>query len=678
MASVAGKRTEGFDEIIKCITRGDGIFITSHGGPLSIRIDTAGQPSIGVVPHNILLVFHTPMQAVVHSNTIQDTENMRFYSQANFFKTGMQPGSTITGTPENCYGADRYVDPNIAEPIISPEEIEEEKEKRKKEEAKKEEEEARKMAEARGDDADDESSSDDESDDESDEEREVRFIFQTARLRLNAMAPDSEQNCPRELLYLDEEEISNDEDDEDDDDEDDGDADDEDEEDNGSDMDISDSDSDSDSDDDDYQQDWKNFITRGNTSTADYGFELLNHIQVFVGSGDPENPGAGDRYYSQNQAFDDDSMDFDGYLIPAPRQDYRVPDGDRTATTLGELVEQFKDETIPYPLVQYEGDDIKIAYTKQNGETGLRQVYHAGARRHPYFNRAMFGFSHMNYNTSPPSKDPGNPLAGKTIAEGAPAALPRTTDQMLQFLSQKHTASGKEGYLLVVVNSCSPSKSISTYMKTELQQLIGQDDILSGRRQSQMHRMIENLKQRNSCYWRGRANFSRIRGGIPWVTPAGESASYPTTAPVRPNPLLPHWEGGNSQFTRIDKEDRGFTHRFIGELIAMEREHRLKSLEAGVENPPPLYFNDHTLFCALFTIASCDRRGTIMIHLRQALSKFFGQDWWIGHVKMWRDMAKTQFEGVPLWIGGAKKKRKKKTKRKRKKNRKKRTRRRKK
>ena len=109
MASASGKRTGGFPEIIDCITRGDGIFITSHGGPLSISIDTAQQPSIGVVPHNILLVFHTPMQAVVHSNTIQDTENMRFYSQANFFKTGMQPGSTITGTPENCYGADRYV-----------------------------------------------------------------------------------------------------------------------------------------------------------------------------------------------------------------------------------------------------------------------------------------------------------------------------------------------------------------------------------------------------------------------------------------------------------------------------------------------------------------------------------------------------------------------------------------
>ena len=477
------------------------------------------------------------------------------------------------------------------------------------------------------------------------------------------MAPDSEQNCPRKLLYLDQEEISNDEDEE----EEEVNAVDEDEQDDGSDLDISDSDSDDDSDDDDYQQDWENFITRGNTSTADYGFELLNHIQVF---------GPGDRYYSQNQAFDDDSMDFDGYLIPAPRQDYRVPDGDRTATTLGELVEQFKDETIPYPLVQYEGDDIKIAYTKKDKSVGLRDVYHAGARRHPYFNRQMFGFSHMNYNTSPPSKVPGNPLAGKTIAEGAPAALRRTTDQMLQFLSQRHTQSRKEGLLLVVVNSCSPSKSISTYMKTELQKLIGQDNILSGRRQSQMHRMIENLKLRNSCYWRGRANFSRIRGGIPWVTPAGESATYPTTASVRPNPLLPHWEGGNSQFTRIDKEDRGFTHRFIGELIAMEREHRLKSLEAGVANPPPLYFNDPTLFCALFTIASCDRRGTIMIHLRDALSQFFGKDWWIGHVNMWYREAKTQFKGVPLWSGGAKKKRKKKTKRKRKKNRKKRTRRR--
>ena len=129
---------------------------------------------------------------------------------------------------------------------------------------------------------------------------------------------------------------------------------------------------------------------------------------------------------------------------------------------------------------------------------------------------------------------------------------------MLQFLSQRHTQSGKEGLLLVVVNSCSPSKSISTYMKTELQKLIGQDNILSERRKDQMNQMVENLKLRNECYWRGRANFSRIRGGIPWVTPAGASAAYPTTAPVRPNPLLPHWEGANSQFTRIDKEDRGF------------------------------------------------------------------------------------------------------------------------
>ena len=571
------------------------------------------------------------MQAVVHSNTIQDTENMRFYSQRNFFKTGMQPGSTITGTSQNCYGADRYVDPNIAEPVISPEEIEEEKEKRKKEEAKQ---------------------ADEEGDDAGDEEREVNFILQTARLRLNAMAPDSEQNCPKEMLYLDQKEISDEEDEDGDDDNDDE------EDDDGSDMDVSDSDSDSDSDSTDYEQDFEDFMNRGTTSTADYGFELLNHIQVFL---------PGNRYYSQNQAFDDDSMDFDGYLIPPPRQDYRVPDGDKTATTLDELVQQFSNETIPYPLVQYEGDHINVAYKKQNGETGLRKLYHAGARRHPYFNRAMFGFSHMNYNTSPPSEVPGNPLAGKTIAEGAPAALPRTTDQMLQFLSARHRQSGKEGLLLVVVNSCSPSKSISTYMKTELQKLIGQDDILSGRRQDQMMKMIENLKQRNSCYWRGRANFSRIRGGIPWVTPAGASAAYPTTAPVRPNPLLPHWEGGNSQFTRIDKEDRGFTHRFIGELIAMEREHRLKSLVAGVVNPPPLYFNDHTLFCALFTIASCDRRGTIMITLRQKLIKFFGPEWWSHHVNMWYELAKTQFEGVPLRGGGAKKKRKKKTKRKRKK-----------
>ncbi len=624
MASAAGKRTGRIPDIIDCITRGDGIFITSHGGPLSISIDTAdprAHPSIGVVPKNILLVFHTPMQAVVHSNTIQDTENMRFYSQANFFKTGMQPGSTITGTTENCYGTDRYVDPNITARVITTEEVAEEEEAARK-------------------DAEESDDSSDEEEEEEEEDGEVTLILQKARLRYNAMAPDSEQNCPQANLFLGVKKVEVEVDD--------------------SDLDLSDSDDDSD---DDYVEDFENFMNRGTTNTTDHGFELLNHIQVF---------GPGDRYYSQNQAFDDDSMDFDGYLIPPPRQDYRVPDGDRTATTKDELMQQFMNETLPYPLVQYEGDHIQI--TKPPPEQGFRKIYHAGAIRHPYFNRQMFGFSHMNYNKSPPSKEPGNPLAGKTIAEGAPAALPRTTAQMLQFLSQRHTESGKEGLLLVVVNSCSPSKEVSSYMKTEVQKLTGEDDILSGRRQTQMQRMIDNLIERNICYWRGRGNFSRIRANIPWITSSGVTPGYPTTAPIIPNPLLPHWESGNAQFTRIDKEDRHYTYQFIGKLIAAERAHRLKEIEKGIQNPPSLYFSTPELFFALFTIASCDRRGTIMINLAAKLKGFFGDDWWAGHVNMWLDLAKVQF--APIWSGGSKKKRKKKTKRNRKKNRKKRTRRR--
>tara|TARA_R110001592_G_scaffold33135_1_gene115258 strand:- start:836 stop:2716 length:1881 start_codon:yes stop_codon:yes gene_type:complete len=601
---MAGQRTKGIPEIIDCITRGDGIFITSHGGPLSISIDTRGQPSIGVVPDNILLIFHTPMQAVVHSNTIQDTENMRFYSQRNFFKTGMQPGSTIIGSTENCYGTDRYVDPNITARVITTEEVEEE------------EEEAKKEAE------DSEDSDDEEEDGESDEERGETLILQKASLRLNAMALNSEQNCPKANLYLG---VKDDDSDRD--------------------MDTSDSD------DDDYVEDFENFMKRKTTNTTDHGFELLNHIQAFL---------PGDSYYSQNQSFDEEDIDFDGYHIPPPRQDYRVPDGDRTATSTDELKQQFMNETLPYPLVQYEGNDIQIEYIKQNGETGLRKVYHAGARRHEYFNRAMFGFSHMNYNTSPPSEDPGNPLAGKTISEGASAALPRTTDAMLRYLSQKHTESGNEGLLLVVVNSCSPSKELSSYMKTEVQKLTGEDNILSGRRQTQMQRMIHNLIERNICYWRGRGNFSRIRTNIPWISQSGETRDFPTTAPILPNPLLPHWESGNAQFTRIDEEDRHYTYKFIGQLIAMEREHRLKEAEKGNQNPPYLYFSTPELFFALFTIASCDRRGTIMINLAAKLRGFFGDDWWTGHVNMWLDLAKVQF--APIWSGGAKKKRKKRRK----------------
>jgi hypothetical protein len=231
---------------------------------------------------------------------------------------------------------------------------------------------------------------------------------------------------------------------------------------------------------------------------------------------------------------------------------------------------------------------------------------------------------------------------------------------MLNFLSRKHREAGTNGLLMVVFNSCSPSKEISTYLKTELDNLTDQEDILSTRRKSQIDKMIENIKYRNICYWKGRSNFSNIRGTIPWITRSKLSTDYPTTAVILPNPLLPHWESGNAQFTRIDKEDRYYTHVFIGKLIAMEREHRLKELEKGNQNPQSLYFSTPELFFALFTVASCDRRGTIMIHLRNDLGGLFGVNWWNYHVNQWQQLARIQF--APIWSGGSKKKRKKKRK----------------
>ena len=590
--------------IIQALTRGDGIFITSHGGPLSISIDTAGQPQIARVPNNILLIFHTPMQAVVHSNTIQDTELCcRFWSQSNAFKTGMQGG--ITGVAANCYGTDRFVDPYIETPLAPPDEHE-----------------------------DDEEEEDEEEDDDDDE-----IPILTAKLRRDAYKTDdedlpanynNEKNCVKKDFFINDEE----------------------------------------------EDEWERFLGRRYSSTEEAGFEYLNHLQAFL---------PGDEYYSQNQSFDEDSLDFDGYLISPPRQDYRVPDGDVCAVTASfeKLQELFEEETVPYPTVQYEGDWIKI-----DKDDVTLDRFHAGARRHPYFNRRMFGFSHMNYGTNPPTKDNGSPLAGKTIAEGGSAALPRTTDQMLRYLSAKHAASGKPGLLLVVVNSCSPSKELGkqsiSYMKTNLLKLKGEDheDILSGRRQTQINNMIKNLLDRNSCYWRGRGNFAELRARLPWIASDGHPAASidicGDRTGRRPNPLLPYWEGDpNAQFTRIDKEDRHATHLFIGELIAMERAFRdrwlqEKMVELGLSSvdqlpgPPPIKFLKDDILFALFTLASCDRRGTIMINLRGKLVNFFGETWWNNFVAAWKARAQVQFKGV-VWGGGRKNKRKRKTKRKRRK-----------
>ena len=295
---------------------------------------------------------------------------------------------------------------------------------------------------------------------------------------------------------------------------------------------------------------------------------------------------------------------------------------------------------------------------------------------------------------------------------GGSAGMPRTTQGILELIS-RHNKSG--GLQLVVINSCSPSKEINTkYKQPELWQpeLIEtkipgpgdevvpgatpnpqdgsisvftdfgkqiRSDIRGSKRNAHLDDMLENLILRDKCYWEGRNNFCRIRKLIPWIGGDGKACN-PQQTPIKPNPLLPFWEGKNAQFTRIDKEDRHTTHKFIGDLIMIERMNQQLTQERRIAQGqhqqayapvPSLFFETPEIFNALYTTAACDRRGTIMINLRKTLVGWFDQDWWNRHVQQWKNI-----HFAPHRLQGGNKR--KKTRRKKKKYRKKRTRRRKK
>ena len=93
--------------------------MTIHGGPLSYSRQTASENPVGIVPEGCILVIITPPQAVVFSSPTEDTETFRFFQQKNWIKT------LLTGSPENCYGASKYIPPTIDEKNIPKDEAEE-------------------------------------------------------------------------------------------------------------------------------------------------------------------------------------------------------------------------------------------------------------------------------------------------------------------------------------------------------------------------------------------------------------------------------------------------------------------------------------------------------------------------------------------------------------------------
>lgn len=379
-----------------------------------------------------------------------------------------------------------------------------------------------------------------------------------------------------------------------------------------------------------YEDDRRNFYARQTSSNAEKGFEVLNNIQIFF---------PGDRFYNQFQEFDGESIDFDAYCLGPLKEDYRFP---YTGNTV--------DECMHYGVTTYEGDDdVSILVPKQSTKAGAQwklgdavttdthklgrpSITTYGAQRVKYFNRTSAVANHAN------------------------ASSKKTTQQVLNYIMDQ--SAGENGGLpkMIILNSCSPSKPSSIGKKRTYQ-----TKILESRNTALYNDMKENIAYRGQVYFEGTRRYCELRSS---VRKQGNG----------PESLLPFWVD-HEQFTRIDKEDLAFTHNFIGKIFEEEYTARLKEAENLGRVPQEFEIGPLTitpqLFLALYTIAATDRRGTIMIQLRNTWKQLFGKNQkpysWEKMVELWNQQLMTGVVNPGSKQGG----KRKKTRRKRKKGKKK-------
>ena len=213
---------------------------------------------------------------------------------------------------------------------------------------------------------------------------------------------------------------------------------------------------------------------------------------------------------------------------------------------------------------------------------------------------------------------------------------------------------------MVILNSCSPSKPAGVGKKHTYR-----TKILDSRNKALYQDMKQNIAYRGQVYFEGTRRYCELRSS---VRKQGSG----------PDPLLPFWVD-HQQFTRIDKEDLTFTHLFIGKIFKKKRLYRISIVKLGAvpeQNLIPPQTISQPLFLALYTIAATDRRGTIMIQLRDSWIRFFGTNEkpysWENMVQLWNQQLMT---GASSSKQGGKRKRtrrKRKRKKKRKKTRRKR------
>ena len=602
-------RTQRRDFFEAALENPTNIFMTIHGGPLSYSSQTASENMVGIVPQGCILVIITPPQAVVFSSPTEDTETFRFFQQKNWIRT------LRTGSSQNCYGASKYIPPWIDKRNIPKDEEEEIREK-----------EGKKM-----------DMSDNESDSSSDEEdiEPSRMTFKQLKEELEERGLDyytKEEDGRRvnraQLIHILEKIIAQE---------------------NAEPVPYF-TNPDQEAPlgkirrgqdayqpdatqlpsaffyDPEDEADRADFYARQTSSNAEKGFEVLNNIQIFF---------PGDRFYNQFQEFDAESSDFDAYCLGPLKEDYRFPFTGNTS-----------DECIHYGVTTYEGDDdVSILLPKMTAEgqawkpgdpvtththkTGLTKTL--GAQRVSYFNRKSVIADHGNVSSK------------------------KTTQQVLDYIMLQSAGENNGLPKMVILNSCSPSKPTGVGKKRKYR-----TKIFDSRNTSLYQDMKQNIAYRGQVYFEGTRRYCELRSN---VRKKGSG----------PDPLLPFWVD-HQQFTRIDKEDLAFTHNFIGKIFQEEEDaiqEAIVKLGAVPEQHsiPPQTISQE-LFLALYTIAATDRRGTIMIQLRDSWIRFFGTNEkpysWENMVQLWNQQLMT---GASSSKQGGKRKR---TRRKRKKKRKKR------
>ena len=384
------------------------------------------------------------------------------------------------------------------------------------------------------------------------------------------------------------------------------------------------------------EDDRRAFYARQASSNAEKGFEVLNNIQIFF---------PGDRFYNQFQEFDAESTDFDAYCLGPLKEDYRLPYTGNTA-----------DECMHYGVTTYEGDDevsVLVPKMTQKGQAWklgdpvttdthkLGSASTLGAQRVSYFNR------------------------NSDLADHANVSSKKTTQQVLDYIMQQSAGENKGLPKMVILNSCSPSKPAGVGKKRTYR-----TRILDSRNRALYEDMKQNIAYRGQIYFEGTRRYCELRSS---VRKQGSG----------PEPLLPFWVD-HQQFTRIDKEDLAFTHNFIGKIFSEEDAAiqeaivKLGAVPAQHHSIPPQTISQE-LFFALYTIASTDRRGTIMIQLRKAWIRFFGTNEkpysWENMVQLWNQQLMTGAGASSSKQGGKRKRTRRKRKRTRRKRKKKKTRR---